>query len=122
MYTSTRAIQPDEELCIFYGHQLWFDPVDGPPRTHSDLDDTTDPWGGLADIQHHDTHMDDVVQETDLPFTWKRLGLEKEEERLDEIELGNHNQLPTLLLTHPHTVQAWVVDIPDQTHIATMLR
>ncbi|KAF8436659.1 hypothetical protein L210DRAFT_602758 [Boletus edulis BED1] len=36
VYTSTRAIQPDQELCIFYGHQLWIDPVSkGTPTTMS---------------------------------------------------------------------------------------
>ncbi|KAN0087432.1 hypothetical protein V8E55_006053 [Tylopilus felleus] len=115
VYTSTRTIQPDEELCIFYGHKLWFDPVDGPRCRTSDLDENTDPWGGLADIQGHtvdnvaSTSSDasrDIVAQNDLPFSWKKLGLEKEEEKLDDIEL----------------VQAWVVDIPDQTHIATMLK
>ena len=99
VYTSTRTIQPDEELCIFYGHKLWFDSVDGPRCRTSDLDENTDPWGGLADIQGHtvdnvaSTSSDasrDIVAQNDLPFSWKKLGLEKEEEKLDDIELGNH--------------------------------
>ena len=97
VYTSTRAIQPDEELCIFYGHQLWFDPVDGPPSRTPDKLENTDPWGGLADIQGHvddnvaSTSSDrDIVAEDDLPFTWKKLALDKEEEQLGDIELGMH--------------------------------
>lgn len=93
VYTSTRAIRPDEELCIFYGHRLWFDPVDGPPCRNPDLDENTDPWGGLADVQGHtddDVNASkDIVVEDDLPFTWKKLALEKEEEQLSDIELGN---------------------------------
>ncbi|KAF8550825.1 hypothetical protein OG21DRAFT_1513562 [Imleria badia] len=114
VYTSTRAIQPDEELCIFYGHQLWFDPVDGSPSRTPDVHADSDPWGGLADIQGHindvaSTSSDasrEIIAEDDLPFTWKKLALDKEEEQLDDIDL----------------VQAWVVDIPDQTQIATMLK
>ncbi|KAG9315928.1 hypothetical protein JVU11DRAFT_3579 [Chiua virens] len=117
VYTSTRAIQPNEELCICYSHQLRFDPVDSSSRKVSDPVEPG-PSGGLANIQESvgdrlsntlvDQHndMDDIVEEAELPFTWKKLVLEKEEERLQDIEL----------------VQAWVVDIPDQTHIATMLR
>ena len=91
VYTSTRAIQPDEELCIFYSYQLWFDPVDCPPRREVDPDKTVDPWGGLANIDDEiaSTDMDDIIEETDLPFTWIKLCLEKEEERLEDIELGN---------------------------------
>lgn len=109
VYTSARAIQPDEELCIFYGRQLWFDPVDGLPRITSNPDETIDPWGGLADIQHHTeddiasdqcTNMDDIVPETDLPFTWKKLALEKEEEILDDIQLGNCDPNPAPVHTH----------------------
>ncbi|KAH7922040.1 hypothetical protein BV22DRAFT_992990, partial [Leucogyrophana mollusca] len=25
-YTTTRLVDQDEELCIFYGHKLWFEP------------------------------------------------------------------------------------------------
>ncbi|KAF8133626.1 hypothetical protein EV363DRAFT_1566046 [Boletus edulis] len=107
VYTSTRAIQPDEELCIFYGHQLWFDPVDGPPsRTYENTDSNA--WGGLADIQGHTDdiasfeNVDDIMAEDDLPFTWKKLSLDKEEEQLDDIELGNPTPRSAIgpLLTH----------------------
>jgi hypothetical protein len=112
VYTSARAIQPDEELCIFYGHRLWFDPVDGPPCRDPDLDENTDPWGGLADIQGHTDDDDvsasaskDIVAEDDLPFTWKKLALEKEEEQLSDIELGNRDPLSPHRppLTTPHS-------------------
>jgi len=106
VYTSVRTIQPDEELCIFYGHQLWFDPIDGAPSRTSDVDENTDPWGGLADIQGHSgdnvanaSSDNDAVAEDDLPFTWKKLGLEKEEEELGDIELCNHNPAS---IVHPY--------------------
>ncbi|KAI6123437.1 hypothetical protein EDD16DRAFT_650499 [Pisolithus croceorrhizus] len=124
VYTSARAICADEELCIFYGHNLWFDPADVPNDSNSSgfvpeaPDQTTpDGWDYLTNIQ--DTcsaqdystpflsgSMDDVINETELPFSQKKLSLDKEEEEIDDIEL----------------VQAWVVDIPDQKHIATMLK
>ncbi|KIK95314.1 hypothetical protein PAXRUDRAFT_827152 [Paxillus rubicundulus Ve08.2h10] len=123
-YTSARVINLDEELCIFYGHKLWFDPVDdivytsNSQRGTSELNDEADPWGGLARIQGNTADLiagtptklhrkiDELVEEGGLPFTWKKLALQKEEEHIDDIEL----------------VQAWVVDIPEQKHTATMLK
>ncbi|KAI6044702.1 cytidine deaminase-like protein [Pisolithus marmoratus] len=121
VYTSTRAISADEELCIFYGHHLWFDPVDMPNGARfvpEALDQTTlDGWDCLTNIQ--DSHsaqdhlmpflsdsMDNVIDENELPFACKSLSLDKEEEEMGDIEL----------------LRAWVVDIPDQKHIATMLK
>jgi tRNA-specific adenosine deaminase 3 len=105
-YTSARAINPNEELCIFYGHKLWFDPVDDMIHTINSrcgtpgLNDEADPWGGLARIQGNTADVnagtstklhksiDELVEEEDLPFTWKKLSLQKEEEQIDDIELG----------------------------------
>lgn len=126
IYTSTRAICADEELCIFYGHNLWFDPVGVPKESDSRvvleaLDQTMlDGWDCLTNIQEdQDPHsardhlmpvlsgaMDDVINENELPFAWKKLSLDKEEEEISDLEL----------------VQAWVVDIPDQKHITAMLK
>ncbi|KAF8840763.1 cytidine deaminase-like protein [Paxillus ammoniavirescens] len=123
-YTSARTINPDEELCIFYGHKLWFDPVDDVVHTSNSqceipgINDEADPWGGLARIQGNTADVnagtstklhksiDELVEEEDLPFTWIKLSLQKEEEQIDDIELA----------------QSWVVDIPEQKHIATMLK
>lgn len=89
-------------------YPLWFDPVDGPPRTNSDLDQNTNPCASLADIQGHtddnlassssdaSRDLDDIVQEDDLPFTRKKLALDKEEEQLGDIELGNHDPSSTV--------------------------
>ncbi|KIM65787.1 hypothetical protein SCLCIDRAFT_112074 [Scleroderma citrinum Foug A] len=124
VYTSTRTIGPDEELCIFYGHNLWFNPVDVPNESGSTSvtagsGQELDEWASLAGIQASlpdqgiptallagNMDDDDAIDEDDLPFTWKRLSLDKEEEQINDIEL----------------VQAWVVDILDHKHIATMLR
>ena len=61
-YTTVRDINPDEELCIFYGHNVWFTPapaendngvqvVNSPPV--GSLDDG-DGWGGLSALDHID--------------------------------------------------------------------
>ncbi|KAF9220983.1 hypothetical protein BS17DRAFT_786292 [Gyrodon lividus] len=82
------------------------------------LSDEADFWGGISRIQGNIGDLiaststtlprgtDKPVEEDDLPFTWKKLSLEKEEEEIDDIEL----------------VQAWVVDIPEQKHIAIVLK
>ncbi|KAI5986213.1 hypothetical protein EDD15DRAFT_2582067 [Pisolithus albus] len=125
VYTSARAICADEELCIFYGHNLWFDPVDVPNESNSPRfapeapqQTTPDGWDYLTNIQEDSCSaldhsspflsgsMDDVINEDELPFSRKKLSLDKEEEEIGDIEL----------------VQAWVVDILDQKHIASMLK
>ncbi|KAG6336756.1 hypothetical protein ID866_2325 [Astraeus odoratus] len=122
VYTSSRTIYPDEELCIFYGHKLWFDPVDmpnksGPSHITTEPNGVPDEWGGLETIQesHLDLPlpttsiqegMDDIMGENELPFSWKKLSLDKEEEVTGDVEL----------------VQAWVVDIPVEKDISPMLK
>lgn len=43
-YWTTRSIEHDEELCIFYGHSLWFvDSASGPPKQdtgHQEAEET----------------------------------------------------------------------------------
>ncbi|KAJ3763320.1 cytidine deaminase-like protein [Lentinula raphanica] len=110
-YETARDIEEDEELCIFYGHKLWFDPVD---ESISAIDiEPEDGWGGLSTIGNdegdHKEHSDDVdlnaiVDESSLPFMI--LKPPPEEEDLESIR----------------TVQAWVVDVPEPRHIATLLK
>lgn len=76
VYTSVRAIEPDEEpytLC-------------GPMRGQSDQDTLpADPVQGRTDgiiATPSSRNQDNIVEEGDLPFTWKKLVLEKEEEHL----------------------------------------
>ncbi len=62
-YTTVRDIEPGEELCIFYGHNLWFQPVesDSHPAEESDAEE---PLPMSANSQSHD----DIVAEDNLPF------------------------------------------------------
>lgn len=98
---------PDEELCIFYGHKLWFAPVDAlvaadnvDPGIDEDMDDG---WGGLASLDgvddggaldelfngFEDGSPEEVVLEDELPFTRLKLTPEDEEEEdMDAIRKG----------------------------------
>ena len=52
-YTATRPILPDEELCIFYGHKLWFTPAEG-QHDMTDEVETGDDWDALRSISVED--------------------------------------------------------------------
>ena len=91
VYASTRTIDPDEELCIFYGHNLWFNLVDVTFVVVGSAQEL-DEWGSLASIQaslpeQGSRSDDDTVDEDSLPFIWKKLSLDKEEKQLNGIEL-----------------------------------
>ncbi|KAG2039624.1 hypothetical protein BDR03DRAFT_951649 [Suillus americanus] len=116
-YTSTRAINPEEELCIFYGHKLWFDLVDTAenlePQVCLDQSDQSE----FLDILAIDIEVDevepwvtgdpnDILEGDALPFIWKKLQIDEEEESMEDIR----------------TMQAWAVDILDSKYIATMLK
>ncbi|KAG2155865.1 uncharacterized protein EDB93DRAFT_1079925 [Suillus bovinus] len=118
-YTTTRTINPEEELCIFYGHNLWFDPVGATenlePQVCLDQSDQSELLHIMAidsevdevDIQPWNTgDLKDIVEAEALPFLWKKLQIDEEEESIEEVR----------------TMQAWAVDIPDSKHIATMLK
>ncbi|TFK28035.1 cytidine deaminase-like protein [Coprinopsis marcescibilis] len=113
-YTTVRDVQPGEELCIFYGHNLWFKPSD---KMEKQVEESVeDGWGGLSHISaseeegqpyrnpFSDGSRDEVVPEEDLPFT--RFKLPPEEETPDLIR----------------TVDSWVVDVPDARHINTLIK
>ncbi|KAJ7288446.1 cytidine deaminase-like protein [Mycena rebaudengoi] len=108
-YTTTREIQPDEELCIYYGANLWFEPV-GQPTKESTMGEpeTDDGWGGLSTVEPQGSRPmlsdDDIVPEEDLPF--ERFKPPPEEETAEEIR----------------TVQAWAVAVPDPKNIGSMLK
>ncbi|KAG0704298.1 hypothetical protein DFH29DRAFT_802190 [Suillus ampliporus] len=115
-YTSARTINPGEELCIFYGHKLWFDPVgtteNFEPQVSLDQDDQSEFFNILAIDSEVDEaeprdigDPNDILEGEALPFIWKKLQIDEEEETMEDIR----------------TMQAWVVDIPDSKHIATML-
>jgi tRNA-specific adenosine deaminase 3 len=97
-YTTTRLIDTGEELCIFYGRNLWFEPVDPPvlngmtPETDDD-----DGWGGLSLVEDmageinarsvsiFDGDPSDIIPEQDLPFTRVKLWTDDEEDELSSI-------------------------------------
>jgi tRNA-specific adenosine deaminase 3 len=94
-YTTTRNVDPDEELCIYYGNNLWFDSVE-PRAEHASSDghENDDGWGGLSNVDvpqivlpsFFNGPVDDIVPEEDLPF--ERFKPPPEEETADTIRTG----------------------------------
>jgi len=148
-YTTVRDINPDEELCIFYGHNIWFTPapvesdddvqaVNSPPVGGSD---DRDGWGGLGALDHRDNvdvdeggenqvqivnpyaqgDPDEIIPEEDLPLSRFKLPLEEEDP--DSIRTSESLQKPRVPTFKPFSVvQAWVIDIPDQKYVAPLLK
>lgn len=98
-YITTRRIEEGEELCIFYGHKLWFNDVDASPF-ETQLDDPDDDWGGLSVVEITQDDMSaldrqkykyaggnpqDVVSEDDLPFERIKLYRDDEEDELSAV-------------------------------------
>lgn len=57
-FTVLRRVAPGEELCIFYGHSLWFTPDDAPDNDAREDEDERDPFELLtmpADVEPEDT-------------------------------------------------------------------
>ncbi|KAG7443141.1 uncharacterized protein BT62DRAFT_972973 [Guyanagaster necrorhizus] len=98
-YTTVHDIEPGEELCIFYGHNLWFQPFRSDSQA-AEEPEANEPLPMSTDSQKHD----DIVAEDNLPFL--KIKPPPDEEDLASVR----------------TVQAWVVDIPDPKHITTMLK
>lgn len=98
-YTTTRVIRPDEELCIFYGHKLWFDPADGQDAADT-VDEPDDGWGGLSGMQDDlsstqvdedwplvQGDCDDIIPEEQLPFTRLKFIDDEAEDLLEAVKL-----------------------------------
>jgi tRNA-specific adenosine deaminase 3 len=77
-YTTTRQIEPDEELCIFYGLNLWFRPV-LPALINASVagsfveeHEQDQSWGGLLTLSMEDESIEEdpkaIVPEDRLPF------------------------------------------------------
>ncbi|KAJ6557398.1 cytidine deaminase-like protein, partial [Mycena vulgaris] len=106
-YTTTRNVEPDEEMCIYYGSNHWFEPAgSNAARLPSDGQENDDGLGGLSHVEpiFFNGSVDDVVSETDLPF--ERFKPPPEEETADTIR----------------TMQAWAVDVPEPRSIGPMLK
>lgn len=103
-FSACKSIDAGEELCIYYGHNLWFDPVcsshSNSPQPPDEAPD--DGWGGLSFIDIVDEEItlrpenglltysegdpEEFIPEEDLPYT--RFRPAPEEETLDEIQTG----------------------------------
>jgi len=80
-YKAVKNIAEGDELCIFYGHNLWFEAIGLHMSSASTpvMQEPDDGWGGLS-------QLDDVISEGELPF--KRLRPPPEEETLETIKTG----------------------------------
>lgn len=89
-YTTTKYIHSEDELCIFYGHRLWFDPVASVRPQPSE--ETEDEWGGLSSVADNigvdqpgcpsflDGNPDEIVSDEDLPFVRVKVSQDEDEE------------------------------------------
>jgi len=129
---TARDVEDGEELCIFYGHNLWFEPsTGGQPENPSMISGNAENgWGGLlaidegtcpaaTDDPYVDGDPDVVIAEEQLPFT--RFKLPPDEEDFDTIRTGM-SQSRVRHAINIRTAQAWVVDIPDQQLITRLLK
>lgn len=86
-YVTVRDVQPEEELNIFYGHNLWFSPA-GVLESGIIEEVIDDGWDGLLGVVEESNTIpssdplqnpDEPVKEEDLPFTRYKLPPEEEE-------------------------------------------
>lgn len=105
-FTTARAVEPDEELCVPDSH--------GPSL--SSEEPGPDGSGGPSDalVDEAPNHVpqatpdpNEILPDDDLPFTRVKLTSDEDDEETAETV---------------RTVQAWAVDIPDPRHITSTLR
>ncbi|GJJ13328.1 hypothetical protein Clacol_007580 [Clathrus columnatus] len=107
-FMTSRIVQPEEELCIYYGHSLWFDdadPLSIEPFEGTPFNQEGTYVSGLEDLEM-DLLPDSPIRfylEKELPF--KKVSVVVEDEDGDGIE----------------TVDAWVIDIPNNNDIAQLI-
>jgi hypothetical protein len=96
-------VEPDEELCIHYGPNLWFKPavVSDEHRAIADTEIVEDGWGGLAAIASEDSNHvleeeqtpdpNGILPDEDLPFSRVKLTSdEDDEETIEALRTGEH--------------------------------
>lgn len=111
IFTTVRDIQPEEELCFFYGHNLWFTPAGTRPisdKTENTTIDPTEELFAMGSLTENSPYLDgdqaDLVSDEHLPFI--RYKRPPEEEDAASVK----------------TIEAWVVNISEPRRIAEMLR
>jgi tRNA-specific adenosine deaminase 3 len=91
-FKATKMIQTGDEMCIFYGHNLWFEPVGPYQRSQLLQQEPDDEWGGLAVVFNYmeaghskypaflDGDPDEIIAVADLPFTRYKIAQDEDEE------------------------------------------
>lgn len=133
-YTSTRTVQEDEELCIFYGHNHWFTPLGSSSNgTQIDGGDVDDAWGGLLALSEvsnpfSEGNPREIMAESDLPF-WRTKVTPDDENEDVEGSVRTSGCCSTLSIapyTHKtktfYLAPAWVIDVPDPKLTSTLLK
>jgi tRNA-specific adenosine deaminase 3 len=141
-YTTARDIQPDEELCIFYGHKSSFIPVpiqdikkEHPISQWNDI--TTSSFieaancGGLLAVDCQDDQdiknpylegdPNEGIPQEELPFTKLKPPPDEEDSksiRTSYVISSNRFRRNSSRTT----VNAWAVDVPDPRHIPSLLK
>lgn len=133
-YIASRDIEAEEELCIFYGHKLWFDPAECAVKEYPSRDSQgdSDEWGGLNSIDYDRMtriipanpfvggDAEEILCEEDLPFV--RYKVPTEEEELGTVRTSECSLLHWGDWHLSNIAQAWVVDVPDPKCITTLLK
>ena len=86
-YITTKLIEPGDEMCIFYGHTLWFDPVSSSGRCQVLNEENDDQWGGLTRVsddvdigRFSDSDPVEIIPVQDLPFIRVKVTRDEDEE------------------------------------------
>ena len=106
-YRTCCDVEEGEELCIYYGSQLWFE-TEHVGDVSSLSEEEEDGWGGLSTVVGEDARTDmdrhEIIDEERLPFM--RLKPPPEEEMLEDVR----------------TAPAWVIDVADARYITAFLK
>ena len=96
-YTTSRPIHEGDELCIFYGHNLWFKPADLEPEICVS-EEKDDGWGGLSAVETDedierlpgflDGPLDEIISDEQLPFVRMKLQEDDAEDDVDSVHTG----------------------------------
>ncbi|KAI0274210.1 cytidine deaminase-like protein [Russula aff. rugulosa BPL654] len=118
-YTTARAVDPDEELCIHYGSNLWFKPAEIPISDERSRIDTElveeDGWGGLSAVAGEASSSKRILE--DMPNPNEILPM-----RTSRSPGSNLLLMRTTKRHQRRSVQAWAVDIPDPRHTTSALK